>query len=254
MLNVESKLGAFCVWSIISLICIVAAWSVLRIPPPSTLVSDFFASETAKTIERFQTLLGFLLGFGTLAAAYLWNGAKGRQARKAARDTRKFGLASSLSAELSDLILDCNSKARESWALAEQIENGEMPEDEEMLLPEGLFKAIASPLDTVLVGIRPEALTSLGAHSYSHLRRLRQELRYIEDLIDQAPTEQEVPKEEKVAFFKELARNYAGLSHACIHVKEAVEGKGNHAADGSCCDSPQLISQTERPAITNMTH
>lgn len=240
MLNTESKSAALCIWSVIALIFLVAAWSAFKIPSPCELLAAAIASEAAKVIERFQILLGPVIGFTVLAAALYCNGARNRKAVALENETVRSNLEDALISELTDLEADCNSKARQAWEIAEEISNGKAGGSEPLLLPAGLYQAIASPMDTLLMHLTPESLSQMGSHIYGHVRHLRRQLRYLEDVIDDAPESEEGSQEEQAAFFKDLAHDYLAMSHACTHVREACSN--GKAKNGGCCDQEPLIS------------
>lgn len=252
MLNVETKFGAFCIWSIIAIICATAAWSAFHWPAPSQIWDDAIQSETALVVERYQTLLGLVLGFGMFTYAYLRHSSLARGAATKQVEERSQNLLAALTAELSDLTVDCGEKAKEAWAFAQHLENSDKTNARDAGLPEGLFKSIASPLDTALMDLAPNQLAPLGGHIYSHIRRLRQELRYIEDVIDQVPDEDTVLPADQSAFFKELAKGYLTMSQACAHVKSVCEGKHNGGTHNSCCDHHHPVEALTQHALEDL--
>lgn len=255
MLNVESKCAAFAIWAVIAAIIVVAAWSLFNWPAPSVVWEAAIASETAKIIERFQMLLGLLLGFGSLAGVYLYDGHKERENNRAYLADQNSTLSETLAGELSELAIDCNAKAHQAWRMCEDITNEKVETGENLALPEELYRSIASPHDTALMDLSPEDLSSLGSSIYPELRKIRQELRYAEDLIEEMPIDSDATAEEQSSFFEHMARNYMGLAHACIHVKARCEGKLPHMVDCGHDHSPKQITSTiQSTQISAVTH
>ena len=198
MLNTQSRLTAFIVWLAVAAIVGLAAWSFLGLAAPLELLANGLDSQAAALINRNQVLIAGLLGFGSMAFAYLFNGWRDRAERRHVLERAEQRLARVLALEAEAL----------SAGLAASVEAP---------VPGGMRARLAEltePGDSLLLGISISELSRLGPGTLAAVQAVRRSVRRLAGLA--APGREDTSSRTAMPLILEAAftaRNAAHMLH-----------------------------------------
>lgn len=174
MLNTKSCTTSFLIWSAIVLILGFTLWDFMRWPAPHVAFATFIASPAAREIERFQTLIGTVLGLWGLAGAYWYTSWQGRKSMHERGDRAVRNLASTLDLEVSQLGSQCDQVAAHLVRLVEAQERkpaGQTESAATLVTRAGEERVQLGQLITS--GLSTEHLVRLGRNGAAAVKLLR---------------------------------------------------------------------------------
>ena len=152
----------------------VPLWDFMRWPAPHVAVANFIASPAARELERFQSLIGLVLGLWGLGAAYWFTSWQGRNAMRERGERAVRNLASTMSLELAQLGAQCDQTAVHLVRLVEAQERkpaGQTESAATLLARAGEDRVQLGQLITT--GLGTEHLVRLGRNGAAAVKLLR---------------------------------------------------------------------------------
>lgn len=249
MLNTKSCKVAFLVWAAIALIAGVVLWDVMRWPAPHRAFADFIASPAAREIERFQTLIGTVLGLWGLAGAYWYTSWQGRKSMRDRGERAVRNLASTMSLELGQLGTQCDQVAAHLVRLVEAQErkpSGQTESAATLLSRAGEDRVQLGQLITS--GLGTEHLVRLGRNGAAGVKLLRGSIDALAHARKQQPADNApfaLVRQQLLA----LARAHADVGLKCERFQPLFATLARHGtdlADEGELPVPAASSETEK--------
>lgn len=174
MLNTKSCTTSFLVWSAIVLILGIPLWDFMRWPTPYVAIANFVSSPAAKEIERFQSLIGLVLGLWGLGGAYWFTSWQARRTMRERGQRAVQNLASTMALEVGELGAQCDQAAAHLMRLVEMQERkpaGQTESAATLLTRAGEDRVQIGQLITS--GLGTEHLVRLGRNGAAGVKLLR---------------------------------------------------------------------------------
>lgn len=231
MLNTKSCTMAVLIWGAIVLFIGTALWDLLQWPAPAAALAMFLESDAAREIERFQTLLGTLLGLWGLAAAYWYTSAQSRSAMRDRGDRAVRTLASTIAVELGQLGSECDRVAAHIVRLVDSQERkpaGQAESATSLLARAGEDRVQLGQL--IVAGLSTEHLVRLGRNGAAAVKMTRATIDALANVRRAKPADS-APFPLARQQLLTLARTYAEVGLRCERSQAILGTISRHGAD-----------------------
>lgn len=237
MLNTKTCWGAALIWVVIAAILGTVAWDLVGLAAPGVVWSQVLRSEAAETINKYQTLLAGVLGFGLASFAYWLNGHQDRQVVARAEDAQARTLAHALMLETERLEADCDLAASRFASLAEDADKKRqgdavaLPAADRMVLRRNRSSGM------MLADIGVKQLSKLGANACSAVLMLRNA---VADLDREAGELSREGATASASELREIARAYSAVCLKCARVRPLLWTLARHGAEMADARDPAM--------------
>lgn len=231
MLNTKSCTTSFLVWCAVFLILGIPLWDFMGWPAPHVAIANFITSPAAREIERFQTLIGLVLGLWGLGGAYWFTSWQGRKMMHDRSERAVRNLASTMSLELGELGAQCDQAAAHLVRLVEMQERkpaGQTESAATLLARAGEDRVQLGQLITS--GLGTEHLVRLGRNGASGVKLLRGSIDALVHARKNMPADS-APFALVRQYLMAVARAHAEIGLKCERLQPLFSTLAKHGVD-----------------------